>query len=199
MGEIQQGRYDRLLRRTTAQVGPGSKVGNALEDLFPVLEVENCPSELLRAGGWKLGAGQTLRTPAVGLHSAIQLFNPADSRHLIVLTHVFLSADNNTLVSSGPSFAALTRASIPGQQRDTREGELRETVGLIQDEDDGLVANLLQTRLQTNVPQEQTDSNDIAVLSPGTGWRLTTAVADVALRVSFLYRERVAEPEELDF
>lgn len=199
MGEIQQGRYDRLLRRTTAQVGPGSKVGNALEDLFPVIEVENTPSELLRATGWKLGAGQSARVPAAGLVAAIQLFNPAGSRHLITLTSVFVSVSAATNIASGPSFDALTRSSIPGQQRDTREGELRETVGLIQDEDSGAVANILQIFGLANILIPLTDPNDIAVLAPGTGWRLAAQTIDIALRVSFLWRERVAEPEELDF
>ena len=199
MGEIQQGRYDRLLRRTTAQVGPGSKVGNALEDLFPVLEVENTPSELLRAVGWKLGAGQIARTPAAGTRTVIQLFNPAASRHLIVLTSLVVSTGTSATIQSGPSFAPLTRQSIPGQQRDTRDGVLIQTVGLIQDEDNALVANLLNFIAPAGINFLINDANDIAVLAPGTGWRLTTDANDIPLRVSFLYRERVAEPEELDF
>ena len=199
MGEIQQGRYDRLLRRTTAQVGPGSKVGNSLEDLFPTLEVENTPSELLRAVGWKLGGGQTIRVPAAGLRAAIQLFNPAGSQHLIVLTGIIVSVTPISSITSGPAFAVLTRASIPGQQRDTREGVLMETVGLIQDEDNGAVANIQNFVAPANTNILLSDPNDIAVLAPGTGWRLTTAAVDIQLRVSFSYRERVAEPEELDF
>lgn len=199
MGEIQQGRYDRLLRRTTAQVGPGSKVGNALEDLFPMLEVESVPAELLRAVGWKLGAGQTTRTPAAGLFSAIQLFNPADSQHLFTLTRMIITVGTATTVQMGPSFTALTRASIAGQQRDTRETVLSETVGLIQDEDSGAVANLTSVFMQANTPFTLEDQNGIAVLAPGTGWRARTASIDVPLRIAFFWRERVAEPEELDF
>ena len=199
MGEIQQGRYDRLLRRTTSQVGPGSKVGNALEDLFPMLEVENTPSELLRAVGWKLGAGQTTRNPAAGKQAVVQLFNPSGSRHLIVLTQIILSTNVAAGINSGPSFDALTRASIAGRQRDTRDGELRETVGLIQDEDDALVNNILQVFAVNDVYTTITDPNDIAVLSPGTGWRVAVGAINIALRITFLYRERVAEPEELDF
>lgn len=199
MGEIQQGRYDRLLRRTAAQVGPGSKVGNALEDLFPVLEVENTPSELLRAVGWKLGAGQSVRTPAVGARAAIQLFNPAGSQHLIVLTKMLVGVRPFDRVNAGPSFDALVTASIAGQQRDTRDGVLSQTVGLIQREDNGLVANLLNFLLPDATTIEISDSNDIAVLAPGTGWRLTTGNLNTELNVSFFYRERVAEPEELDF
>jgi len=199
MGRIQQARYDHLLRRTTAQYGGGSKVGEALEDLFPVLEVERVPAELLRSVGWTLGAGQTTVTPVPGTRAVIQLFNPVDSQNLIVLTSVFFSVTLDGEVSAGPSFDALTGFSIPGQQRDTRVGVLRNTVGLIQEEDDALVANLLNFRMEAQITQAVSDQNDIAVLAPGTGWRLRAFAVTVSLRVSFLYRERVAEPEELNF
>jgi len=199
VGAIQQTRYDRLLRRTTAQYGGGSKLGEALEDLFPVMEVEDTPSELLRATGWILGAGQGNRAPAVGTKASIQLFNPAGSGNLVVLTDLFIGMAATTRCASGPSFSALTRASTPGQQRDTRNGELRRTVGLIQDEDDGLVSNLLNVQVIANETLHVQGHNDVAVLAPGSGWRVTTAVDDVTLRLSFFWRERVAQPEELDF
>jgi len=199
VGQINIGRYDHLLRRTTAQVGGGSKLGNALEDLFPVLEVENVPSELLRAVGWKLACGTTTRVPGAGQRSAIQLFNPAGSSHLITLTSVITTVNIATNINSGPSFDALTRFSIPGSQRDTRAGALAETVGLIQDEDDGLVANNVQIFHQANINFDLNDSNDVAVLVPGTGWRLTTDAINTSLRVVFLWRERVGEPEEFGF
>jgi len=199
VGEIQQGRYDHLLRRTTAQVGGGSKVGNALEDLFPVLEVENCPSELLRAVGWTLGAGQSDQLPAAGTRAAIQIFNPAGSGHLVVVTKVAVSTSAAAGIAQGPSFDALVTTSTAGQQRDTRATVLRQTVALIQEQDDGLVANLYFLFVSANVTHILEDPNDVAVLSPGTGWRITTIANDIRLRASFLYRERVAEPEELDF
>lgn len=199
MGRIQQARYDHLLRRTTAQYGGGSKVGEALEDLFPVLEVESVPAELLRSVGWTLGAGQTVVGPAAGTRAVIQLFNPVGSGHLIVLTSYFFSITTAGEVAAGPSFDALTGSSLPGQQRDTRANILRNTVGLIQEEDDALVANLFNYRMEAQITVPISDQNDIAVLAPGTGWRLRTFAIDIPLRVSFLWRERVAEPEELNF
>jgi len=199
MGRIQQTRYDNLIRRTTDQYGGGSKVGEALEDLFPVIDVENTPSELLRATGWKLGAGQSSQVPAAATRAAIQLFNPAGSGHLIVLTSVTVSVNTAGPLTSGPSFTALATTSTPGQQRDTRAAVLAETVGLIQEQDDGLVANLFSPFLAANVIFVQTDPNDIAVLTPGTGWRVSTNADDITLRVSFLWRERVANPAELNF
>lgn len=199
MGRIQQSRYDQLLRRTTAQYGGGSKLGEALEDLFPVLEVENLPSELLRAVGWKLGAGQLVVTPAANTRAVIQIFNPPGSGHFVVVTSILFSVTAAAEVRMGPSFDALATTSNPGQQRDTRAGVLRNTVALIQEEDDALVSTLISNRALAQAPVQYTDPNDIAVLAPGTGWRLTTAADDIILLVSFLYRERVAEPEELNF
>lgn len=199
MGNINQGRYDRLLRRTTAQVGPGSKVGNALEDLFPVLEVENAPIELLRASGWVVGMGQIFATSAVGTTPAHQLFNPPNSSKLVVLTHLSFVATAAVVIRYGPAFVALTDASIPGAQRDTRDGQIRSTVALLQREDDGVASTFAMRRLAASVQQEIFDQNGLAVLAPGSGFVLTSATTNVNLGTSWLWRERVAEPEELDF
>ncbi len=45
--ELQQNRYDQLIRRVGGIIGPGSKVVEALGELFPVIDVENVPGELL--------------------------------------------------------------------------------------------------------------------------------------------------------
>jgi len=199
MGSIQQSRYDHLLRRTTAQYGGGSKLGEALEDLFPVLEVENTTSELLRATGWKLGASQRFRNPGAGTATRIQLFNPPGSGHLVVITQVLVGSEANDPVTMGPSFDALATLSVAGNQRDTREGVLRETVALNQTEDDALIASSVNIELLATPSFVLTDPNDVAVLAPGTGWRVGSTSVDRSLRVSFFYRERVAEPEELNF
>ena len=60
MTEIQQGRYDALVRRVADLKGPGSKVNDMLEELFPVFDVEKLPSELYRLANIDLcfgGAG----------------------------------------------------------------------------------------------------------------------------------------------
>ncbi len=199
MGAIQQTRYDELLRRTTDQYGGGSKLGEALEDLFPVIEVENAPSELLRAVGWHLGAAQIGVAPAAATRASVQLFNPVGSGNLVVLTSIFIQVGSTAIVSHGPSFAALTSTNLPGQQRDTRRGVLTNTVARVQEQDDALVAALLQYIGTSNVLNEFSDPNDIAVLTPGSGWRVSTVEDDIVLRVSFLYRERKALGSELNF
>lgn len=199
MGNINQGRYDRLLRRTTAQVGPGSKVGNALEDLFPTLDVENVPGELLRASGWILGCGRTDRTSAIGTTNVQQLRNPPGSGQLITLTSVYISSNSNTAITWGPSFTALTDASVPGAQRDTRDGSIEPTVALLERQDAGVASAFGIAIVSANTPLHLFDPNGLAVLAPGGAFRLATAGTNIRLAVGWMWRERVAEPEELDF
>jgi len=199
MGDINQGRYDRLLRRTAAQVGPGSKVSNALEDLFPVIEVEDAPMELLRASGWIFGMGQIQRTAAAATENAQQLFNPPGSGRLMVLTSLQMMCTVLTTLTYGPTFVALADASVAGAERDTRAGRIEATVGLMQREDDGTASLFGVSRKLANTPFEMSDQNGIAVLAPGSGFVVHAATAALTVFTSWQWRERVAEPEELDF
>lgn len=199
MGRIQQTRYDELLRRTTAQYGGGSKVGEALEDLFPVIEVENAPIELLRATKWIMGMGVISRVAAAATLNTQQLFNPPGSGKLIVVTSLSLWSTTIADVTIGPAFVALADASVPGAERDTRAGQIEATVGLLQREDDGTGSAFHEVRLGANATLQLSDSNGIAVLAPGTG--LVCQIRTVALRLNsnWMWRERVAQPEELNF
>jgi len=199
VGKILQGRYDRLLRRTTAQVGFGSKVNEALEDLFPTLDVEQAPMELLRASGWRFGMGLAAAAAAVGTTNSQQLFNPAGSGLLMVLTRVIITPDTAGVIEFGPSFTALTDASVAGVERDTRAGQIEATVGLLQQQDDGTSSAFGVIRGLANTPTFFDDPNGLAVLAPGSGFRITQLTTGITLRTSYFWRERVAEPEELDF
>ena len=199
MGDINQGRYDRLLRRTTAQVGPGSKVGNALEDLFPVLDVERAPIELLRASGWFFASRTLSVTPAAGTIASIQLFNPAGSSRLMVIEYLGVRLTNAGAMVEGPSFVALTSVVAVGLQRDLREDVLTQTVGELQEEDDATLVTSGQIFLPAATTVDISSGRDYVVLGPGTGWLVKPAVVTVSLAAHFRWRERVAEPEELDF
>lgn len=199
MGAIQQARYDEFIRRVTDQYGGGSKVGEALEDLFPVIEVENAPMELLRACGWRFGMGRANVTSAVGTTPAIQLFNPVNSGMLIVLTDCLIGAIATLQIEYGPTFVALATSSVAGAERDTRDGAIRPTVGRIQTENDGLGSAFGIVRVVANVPQRLSDQNGLAVLAPGTGFIFTSSSTNVLLQVGFMWREREAVPSELNF
>jgi len=66
--ELQQNRYDQLLRRVGDLKGPGSKVNDVLQELFPTIDVENVPGELLFLMGTHIGLG-VLPSPAVSVIS----------------------------------------------------------------------------------------------------------------------------------
>jgi len=199
MGRIQQTRYDELLRRTTAQYGGGSKVGEALEDLFPTLDVESLPMELMRATKWKFGMGRHNFVAAVGTTPAAQLFNPVGSGKLVVITSIIFTAGASFDLQFGPAFTALTDVSVAGAERDTRAGVIAPTVALLQDQDNGAASAFGIIRANSQEPFEISDPNGIAVLSPGTAFRFTTATTAQQFRLSWMWRERVALPEELNF
>jgi len=199
VGNINQGRYDHLLRRTTAQVGPGSKVGNALEDLFPTLDVENAPMELLRASGWVFGTGFLAEVPSAGNNAAIALFNPADSGHLVVCTTININGPSAVDVMIGPIFTALASVNLPGAQRDTRAGAIAQTVARLQSDENATSSAFLRIPIVANVNTQLTDIDGYYVLAPGSGMQVFANTVDITIRAGFLWRERVAEPEELDF
>jgi len=91
--EIQQTRYDRLIRRVAGIIGPGSKVSEVLTELFPVLDVESVPSELLILAGTNTCFGGGQFQAMAGQSPKMGLFNPADSNTILVLTHVYVSTD----------------------------------------------------------------------------------------------------------
>jgi len=199
MGRIQQGRYDELLRRTTAQYGGGSKLGEALEDLFPVIDVESLPMELLRACKWHFGQTAITIIPQVGTVATIQLFNPVGSSRLAVITKVILNATAITTVVFGPSFTTLTDSVSLGAQRDLRDGVIRGTICLMQEEDDATPSLFGRIIVPALASVQMDDPNGIAVLAPGTGYRFAVNAVTLGLTVTFFWRERVALPEELDF
>jgi len=200
VGRIQQARYDHLLRRTGAQVGPDSKVGNALEDLFPTLEVENCPIELLRAVGWRMGMGLVDVTAAVGTVNVHDLFNPEGSRHLVVLTRVIITVQGSTgTINWGLSNTQLSGVINTSVERDTRLSTTAETVAQISRQDNGgtPINGGIFALLNTQFNLE--DQNGIAVLAPGSGFRVAVPATGKRMLTSWFWRERVAEPEELNF
>jgi len=200
MGSIQTTRYDELLRRTTDQYGGGSKVGEALEDLFPTLDVESLPMELMRASKWTFGSASMQITPAVGTRFVAQIFNPVGSGKLLVVENVYLHGNGTVDVLFGPTFVALVASSQSiGAERDTRAGVITPTVGRILELDDGAFAAFNSVRLTANVLHKISGSPDLAVLAPGTGLTFNFSTVNISGTVSAMWRERVALTSELDF
>lgn len=200
MSEIQQNRYDQLLRRVADLKGPGSKVNDALTELFPMFDVENVPPELLLLGGWRTGLGGAVVNAEAASISRIQLFNPIGSGHLVVVTRIDWLCFGTSTVEMDTVDIALSIFPGGSNFRDTRMGVATTPVAQVRTQLDatGLAPTWLFRGI-ANVNNKLQDSNGVVVLGPGTGIVLAPASLNLTFFCSFFWRERVAEPSELNF
>lgn len=199
MSELQQNRYDQLLRRVGDLKGPGSKVNDALSELFPVIDVERVPGELLILMGTDIcvGAGQLLG--AAGQVGRIQVFNPVGSGKIITVTTVLMTANVTTTLRMGISTTALTSGIGTETFRDTRRPAGSRPTGQMRQQSSVALAGAnwqFNAISQTTVPLH--DENGIAVLQPGFGLDVSPAAPAFTTVATFMWRERVAEPSELN-
>lgn len=199
MTELQQSRYDSLMRRVGDLKGPGSKVNDVLEELFPVLDVEQVPGELLILAGTDLCVGAGSIAGAVGEVGRIQLFNPVGSGKIMTVTTVISSFTGNSTMRLGISVTPLTNGVGTETFRDTRRAGASQPTGQIRTVSSVAFANATwQFAVLANRPQFIHDPNGIVVLSEGFG--IDTSPADTVLftLATFMWRERLAEPSELN-
>ena len=197
--ELQQNRYDQLLRRVGGLIGGGSKVSEVLGELFPVIEVERLPGELYLLAGTRLAFGSISPTGAAGESARTQLFNPADSGQLITVESCLVATVNLQIVRYTVSNAALTTGSGTGRFRDSRMGVTQLPVGQIrQDSTVALTDATGQYSVNANTPTRLPGPNGLAVLSPGFGFEVGATNAATRIFVTFTWRERVAEQSELN-
>jgi len=174
-------------------------MAETLGDAFPVIQLEGGPIELLKLAAWDIGITGATHTSPVGQTVGFQLFNPAGSGKLVIPTSAWFSLNATSVLFFGVTTVALATASV-GRQRDTREGVLARTVAI------GRSGNAPvppvgagQILTENNIPLKFDDSDGLAVLAPGTGFTFVTVSTNVAVRFGFFYRERTAEPSELNF
>lgn len=199
MTELQQNRYDRLLRRVGGLIGAKSMVNDALGELFPTIDVENVPGELLALMGTQLGWCSTQLVASAANFNHQQLFNPAKSGVLLVVTTVTFESPT-ALVFRFSNFIG-AQATLAGNERrrDTREGVLANLVGQQRTGQTAVSGGLdYRVTMVAGVAQTLTDSNGIAILFPGTGLTISTDKVNVDSVVSFMWRERVFEESERD-
>lgn len=202
MYEVQQSRWDRLIRRVSGSIGPGSRVSETLSELFPVLDVERVPGELLLLGGTRLGVAGFPVNAGVGDFPAAQIENPADSANIITITSVVFSAASVSNLLFGTVHAQLVTAlPTASRLRDTREVFPTQPVGLLRI-DTGLGApidSIGQVRTAGVAVLTLEDKNGVAILAPGERFTVGSDLADTLLTAAFFWRERPAEQSELQF
>ena len=195
--EVQQTRYDRIIRRVTGSIGPGSCVSESISELFPMVDVERVPAELLLLGGTQLAMGQTRTAAAAALFAQSMLRNPAGSGNIITVTQVAIFSPTAQQARAGLTLNTLANAGTK-TIRDGRRGPAGQPVGDVLEEG-LLVAGPLFFRFQLN----GTDTyileadNALAVLPPGTAYEVSSGLANADLNVGWMWRERPAEESEL--
>lgn len=198
MTQLQQNRYDQLLRRVGDLKGPGSKVNDALTELFPMIDVENVPPELLLLYGSRICVGgENLAGGGALTFQQAMLRNPGGSGFIITVTQIRVSSTDAQRIVYGPSTNTLTnaRATAFSDGRVFGEG----TVGQCRDEAPIVVGPTFgQARLLVLTDAIIDVPRGLGVLSPGTAFSVSTTVADTGFTYAFHWVERVAQPSELN-
>ena len=198
--EIQQTRYDRLIRRVAGIIGPGSKVGTVVTELLPVLDVESVPGELLKLAGTQLGFGGGRIVGAAAQCPAAMVRNPDESGLLITVTDIYLSTSTGAITRflGGLQTAALTGGVSTQIFRDTRDFSPNLPTGAISQESAvALGGATIQFRTLSDANLHIHAENGICVLQPGWGIRFAADVAASSMTYSFFWRERPAQQSEL--
>ena len=198
--EVQQTRWDRIIRRVSGSIGPGSRVSETLSELFPVLDVERVPGELLILGGTNLCFGSGRITGAAGEVPFVQLENPADSGNIITISSLVAANDAVSVLRWGRTNTALGAAIGTETFRDSRRLVTARPVGRIrQGSQVAVVGGTGITRVINNDSYSNTDRNGIVVLAPGTLFEFGAETAASTLTLTLYWRERPAEESELQF
>lgn len=199
MSELQQNRYDQLLRRVGDLKGPGSKVNDVLTELFPMVDVENVPIELMLYSGWRHGMASN-GNAAVALNFVLsQIFNPAASGIITVPTRLDIWSATAQVIGYALTDTALASLISNDEQRDSRIGigrsatsEIRTAVQVAAVARSGFLLLVADTVFTLQ------DGTGLFVLAPGTGVTFFTTVLNTDFNVNYLWRERVAQPSELN-
>lgn len=196
--EVQQTRWDRIIRRVSGSIGPGSRVSETLSELFPMIDVERVPGELLLLGGTAISHGGGTLTAIAAEAPTAQLFNPVGSNHLVTITGVYVAFLSTGVVRWGTT--STQRGTVIGTEtfRDMRSVSPAQPVGQVSQDSDAALADATnQTRLVANVNLKISDPNGVAVLAPGTGFEIGSNILTNTIWFSFYWRERPAEQSEL--
>jgi len=198
--DLQQNRYDQLLRRVGGLIGPGAKVNEVLGELFPVLDVESIPGELMFLAGWRLSFGSASVTGSVAQHARMQVFNPVDSGKLLTVTSCVITTSSTQTIRWAVVGIPLTTGIGTELIRDTRKGVINRPSGQIRTDDTPAATDAQgRARISSTIEFTLTDSNGVAVLAPGTGFEVGSGTTNTNVQTTFYWRERPAEQSELQF
>ncbi len=197
--DLQTARYDGLIRRVGGLLGGGSKITESLSELFPMIDMENLPAELLLLAGWRTKFTTKTVGATVGETSRMGIFNPIDSGLIVVLTDVFLDPSTALLVAYNTTTTALADDNFSGAPRDARDGVLVNSGAKVGQQQTGNTVQRGRLVLAASPTFRHTAENGLAVLGPGTGFEYGTVSDNQGLNGTFFWRERAALSSELNF
>jgi len=197
--EIQQNRYDQILRRVGGLIGPGSKVSEVISELFPMFDVENLPPELMLLGGTRLCIGGGNVVGAAGERPRIQLFNPADSGLIVTVTSADISSVQAQTINYATQNIGLAVGTGIQRFKDKRlPFTSLPTAGIFTDSQVAIVSSIGNFTLTANASRTIDDRDSLAILAPGFGFSVGGTAVATQILVTLNWRERTAEPSELN-
>jgi len=196
--QLQQNRYDQLLRRVGDLKGPGSKVNDSLSELFPMFDVENVPAELLVLSGSRLCMGS--RVEAAGgatFHASVMLRNPGGSGAIVRVAFIEFITTGGTIVNIGPTQNTFGSSGVEAFADGRIFGQ--GTVAKVLGENNNLVTGSTFFRSRDAGTGKQMEPPlGLAVLSPGNALSVSCDTDNLGITVSFIWVERLAQPSELN-
>lgn len=188
MADLQQTRWDKLLRRTANIVGTGAIVTETLQEVFPVFDLEDAPAELQILGGTRLCFGGGTVTPPVGEAGRFQIFNPAGSGHIITVTSFNFSTITTSTMRYGITNQAI--AAVATQRfADTRGVFTGLPVGSFNQVSSVALAPATgQSRILGSTPYILKDRKGLFVLAPGTGLEVGSNGTNIIVFCTFHWR-----------
>jgi len=196
--EIQQNRWDQLIRRVAGIVGGGSQVNDTLNELFPVIDVENVPGELLALQPTDLGFVSGALPAVATFFNHHQIFNPVGSNALIVITKVNIFTTTSQNIRFSNFIGAQATLAGNERRRDTRSGVLASILAQHRT-GQSIISGGIDYRMRAvaDVNLNLEAENGVSIIFPGTGFTVTTDAANTNSTVAFMWRERVFQPSEL--
>ncbi len=196
--DLQQARYDQLVRRVGALYGGGSKVVEVLPEVFPVLELENTTPELIALSGWRTAWQSTSRPADAGAVSTSQLRNPAGSGQIAAVTLLAIHTASAVAIQAQITTATIG-TPVSGLFRDARFGVPRSTVCQVSSADGPAIGGGLRLLTVANENIYLRDDNGIVILTPGTELSISTTSFNQTMLINYFWRERLAQESELLF
>jgi len=205
VSQLQVPRLTNLIRKLFVLRGapPATEL---LDEVTPVVVVEDARPEHEFLRGSRLGLGSVIQTGTAVLRSALQLFNPVGSSHLVVVTRLTASMSDGSALNVAIHDTPLVNPSSAAGIRDTRlrQGILLNQGMTAQINGELLVASLAGQSLALANRQGSVsglafyDEDLNLVLAPGTGVTVLQAAAAVqTLSVAWSWVERAVERGEL--